>query len=54
MNAGLLYLTLVSEMPISLNGLPGKLTHAAPLSALTAFFTLGIGTWCGTVSHPAC
>lgn len=38
MNARLLYLTLVSEMSIRPNGVPAKLTHAAPLSALPAFF----------------
>lgn len=38
MNARLLYLTLVSEMSIRPNELPAKLTHAAPLSALPAFF----------------
>lgn len=38
MNTRLLDLTLVSEMSIRPNGLPAKLTHDAPLSALCAFF----------------
>lgn len=44
MNARMLYLTLVSEMSIKPNGLPAKLTGAAPLSARPAFFMPQTGT----------
>lgn len=52
MNARLLYLTLVSEMSIRPNGLPAKLTHALPLSALPAFFMAQTGSLCRTLCFP--
>lgn len=52
MNAGLLYLTLVSEMSIKPNGLPAKLTGAAPLLALPAFFMPQTGTRRRTLCLP--